>query len=358
MDIANSRLSPQVLTIEEAENLIRLVVKDEMFFKLTRIQADERVRVIIRAALSNISIPSLRDVAWRSLLQFHNNQRRIAHEISANRLFVFLALAYLKERKNNNLIKTFLYPFGNITNQVAKEIIERHYDEKNAKEILSFGNALDMHHERYMKDFVKPVIERMAREKALDPDAPGYIGRRMSLLARAELEVRYEYHQNQIQDFKARGVKLVVASSHSDCSDRCLPWQGRVYSLDGTYGLAPDGRRYVPLEIATNILTPNGKWYNGLLGFNCRHTMRAYNYGLSFPNVSPDVAKKQYSITQKQRAMERDIRRTKALMQMADGIDHEEFKRLKSRVENLYAVYKKYSRKNKRAYYPSRTKIL
>lgn len=358
MDIANSRLSPQVLTLEEAQSLIRIAVKDELFLKITRRECDERVKNIIQSALVKIKIPSLRDVTWRSLLQFYNEERRISREIGETRLFTFLALSYLLHTKHFNVSPKQRFYGDIIKPREVGAIIRNAFDEKTASEILTYGQALDMHHERYMNDYVKPVLDRMAKENALDPDAPGYIGRRMTLLARAEIEVRYDYHQRQIAEFKAKGVKLVVVSSHSDCSERCLPWQGRVYSLDGTYGIAPDGRRYVPLEIATNILTPNGKWYNGLFGFNCRHTMRAYKDGLTFPNISPDVAKKQYNITQKQRAMERDIRRTRASMQMAKEIDAEEYKRLKVRSENLYNAYKKFSRKNKRAYYPSRTRIL
>lgn len=357
MEIANSRLSPQVLTIEAAENLLREIAKDELFLKITRKQADEKAKAVIRAALLKISIPSLREVTWRSLLNFYNTQRRIAREIGATRLFAFLALASLVTARDNKGASSNVDYRAYMSAREAKDVIRRTFP-READEILTFGQPLDMYHEAYMKEYIKPTLDRMARERALDPEAPGYIGRRMSLMARAELEVRYDFHQKQIAEFKARGVKLVVVSSHADCSERCFPWQGRVYSLDGTYGTAPDGRPFIPLEIATNVLTPNGKWYNGLFGFGCRHYMREYKDGLTFPNVSNKETKKQYYITQKQRRLEREIRRARVNAVMAKGVDPDEYKRQKTRAEMLYRAYKSYSKKNHRAYYPSRTKIL
>lgn len=344
--IANSRFDPQILTLEEAQNLIRQAVKDEIFLLIPKNKVDARVRDIIRSTLKKIKIPSLKTAAYYSLLNFFNKLRRIAHENEMKRLLIFVALACLK---TNN--------YTSMTRQDAISIIRRSFVKKTSDEIL-YGQALNIHHERYMRDYVRPMLDKLVREKALDPDAPGYIGRRMTLLARSELEVRYDFHQKQISEFRARGVKLVVVSSHSDCSERCLPWQGRVYSLDGTYGKAPDGRMYIPIEIATNILTPNGKWYNGLFGFNCRHYMREYEDGLSFPNISKEEAKKQYRITQKQRSLERNIRRTRTEALMMKDCDTEEYKRLNERAKMLYKSYKEFSRQNNRAYFPSRTQIM
>ena len=129
---------------------------------------------------------------------------------------------------------------------------------------------------KYYKDVweenVLPTLDKIAQSKALDPnDLTG----RNSLRNLAEMEVRYTDHLDSIDDLKSRGVKLVIASTHADCSKRCLRWQGRIYSLDGTYGEI-NGKKYIPLEVATNIYytTKAGRVYkNGLLGFNCRHRL-------------------------------------------------------------------------------------
>ncbi len=92
-----------------------------------------------------------------------------------------------------------------------------------------------------------------------------------NLRNRAEMYVRHEAQQDSIEQMRKDGVKLVWASTHVDCSRRCAPWQGKLYSLDGTYGEI-NGKKYQPLENATDIwyTTKAGKrWKNGLLGFNC-----------------------------------------------------------------------------------------
>ena len=143
-----------------------------------------------------------------------------------------------------------------------------------------YGVPLQKFSQDYINDNIKPVYERLAKQYPFDPasvpqdkniflEQVKYIN---SLRNRAELEVRYNGHLENIEQLREQGNKLVIASSHADCSERCRPWQNRVYSLDKTTGIAPDGRKYVPIEEATDIYytTKAGKvWKNGLLGFNC-----------------------------------------------------------------------------------------
>lgn len=113
---------------------------------------------------------------------------------------------------------------------------------------------------------VKAELNRLMRGLSKD-EIKGADGR--TLRASAEMHVRYEAQRNSIADMRRAGVKLAWASTHRDCSPRCAPWQGKLYSLDGTSGTTEEGYPYQPLENATNILTKNGKWFNGLFGFNC-----------------------------------------------------------------------------------------
>ena len=112
------------------------------------------------------------------------------------------------------------------------------------------GIPLQKFSQEYIIKNVKPALDRLAEQEAKDPDD---ISGRNSLRNRAEMEVRYNDNQKSIAELKARGVRLVIASTHADCSERCRRWQGRVYSLDGTSGVTDDGRTYVPLEEATDI---------------------------------------------------------------------------------------------------------
>lgn len=112
---------------------------------------------------------------------------------------------------------------------------------------------------------VRKKVKSKIRELAQDG------GDGSGLRNRAEMYVRHEAQQASIDEMRASGVKLVWASSHIDCSKRCAPWQGKLYSLDGTYGEI-NGHQYQPLENAVNVYvtTKAGRvWKNGLLGFNC-----------------------------------------------------------------------------------------
>ena len=175
------------------------------------------------------------------------------------------------------------------------------------------------------------------------------------------MEVRYQGHINEVAGLRGKGVKLVIASAHADCSQRCMPWQGRVFSLDGTSGTTEDGRHYVPLEEATNVpyVTKAGRTYmNGLLGFNCRHYLVEYRNGYQFPKPNPFLEKREYQITEEQRRLERNVRiwRTRAVE--SQGQDAKTYKKAKAKAKEWNDAYIAFSKANNRAYYPSRTKIL
>ena len=153
----------------------------------------------------------------------------------------------------------------------------------------------------------------------------------------------------------------MICSTHADCSKRCAPWQGRVYSLDGTRGRTDDGRVYVPLEEATEIysITKAGKrWRNGLLGFNCRHFLVEYKTGYYFPEPNAAEEKKEYMITETQRRLERNVRDWRTVAVENKGVNHDRYVEARAKAIEWNKRYIEYSRKNKRAYYPSRTKIL
>ena len=212
--------------------------------------------------------------------------------------------------------------------------------------------------ELYIKYQVRPVLDRLAGQY---PKDPGDISGRNSLRNRAEMEVRYDGHTQNIAELKAQGVRLVIASAHADCSERCRPWQGRVYSLDGTSGTTDDGRRFVPLERATDIYytTKAGKTYkNGLLGFNCRHFLVAYKSGYRFPKPNAEEERRQYAITEQQRRMERVVLKWRTIAVESKGQDQTRYLYARKKAIEANRAYIDFSRENGRAYYPSRTKLL
>lgn len=333
----------QAIALEEAETEIRRTVKDEYFKQTPKTALDEKVKKIIREAVQNIVIPALRNAAIRSLLNFYSRQYAEIRRISSVSVAILLSLQKLNDRSVSAPVKA-----------MARRTLEYHGIPK----INLYGVPLQKYSQDYINENIAPVIDRLSKQFALDPDD---VSGRNSLRNRAEMEVRYNDHLEQITSLKAQGVKLVIASTHADCSARCAPWQGRVYSLDGTSGTTDDGRNYVPLETATDIFytTKAGKTYkNGLLGFNCRHYLVPYKSGYTFPKPNAAEERRQYAITLKQRQLERNVIKWKIDAVENKGVNKERYNTARKKAQEWNNAYIRYSMKHQRAYYPSRTKVL
>lgn len=355
MRIANDPLNYQAIAIEEAETELRLLVKDNFLARTKRNITDSKAKEIITNALKKIKIPSLRTAAKQSLINFYLRQQREINRINGANLLVLLSLISLTA-KSEKTAKTIPKP-----RSIA--IVREAIDNFNATHGTNFdttkiyGVPLQKFSNAYIKENVKPVLDNLSKQFALDPDD---ITGRNSLRNKAEMEVRYQSHLDNIEELREQGHRLVIASEHADCSERCKPYQGRVYSLDGTSGTTADGRKFVPLEEATQNpkdLTKRGV-YNGLLGYNCRHYLVPYKDGFRFPKPNPKVEESEYKITQKQRYLERQVRywRTEAIMKK--GVNVEEYQEAREKAIAYNQKYIKFSKDNGRAYYPSRTKLI
>lgn len=340
----------QAIALEEAETKIRQVVKDEFFAQTPKAAIDKKVFEIILAAEKEIKITALAIAARQSLLRFYSSQYDELRRSFGWQSSVLAALFLLNGR---TLTGRDIKPTQAQTAQAIQTLAERGFD---ASRLL--GAPLQKFSQDYMRDNVKPALDRLAAQQARDPDD---VSGRNTLRNRAEMEVRYNEQMEQIAELREQGVNLVICSTHADCSERCRPWQGRVYSLDGTRGRTDDGRSYVPLEEATDIYytTKAGKTYkNGLLGFNCRHFLVPYKTGYRFPKPNAAEERREYEITQEQRRLETVVRkwRTKAVeYKNTDRENH-----LKARRNAIAAnkAYIEYSKQHNRAYYPSRTALL
>ncbi len=181
------------------------------------------------------------------------------------------------------------------------------------------------------------------------------VSKTQSLFGHSELVARWEEQQQELAELRAK-TRLVVCSTHSDCSDRCAPWQGKVYSLDGTAGFTDDGRRFQPLENATQVRDKYGH-INGLRGYNCRHKLVPYRTGLKPIKVSEQERKVQIELTVQQRALERQIRHAKAQMFANKNEKTGKYAIYKKKVQNLMNKYKEFCIKYNRVQYRSRLQV-
>lgn len=345
--------STQISAIERAEQEIRQAAKDALFSQKSDASLKRKIAAIIKRACSEISIPELAKVAEKSLGQFYQRQRQLSFSINPRQTMVFLSLAKLAGDESDYT--------GKISVGRAREIIATSAVEEIIAPddiILPHGNALKMYHKDYFKKHVEPTLNRMASEQAIDPESTAIMGRNTTLRSRAEREVRHAGHIARIDELKGNGVRLVIISAHADCSERCRPFQGKVFSLDGTSGKTDDGRSFEPLENATDIYTKGGKWKNGLFGFNCRHYAVEYKTGYRFPKPSAESARTEYALTQKQRGMERNVRKWRIEAEMKKGVDKDAYRRARNKAIEWNKKYQAFSRKNGLTIHPSRVKLL
>ena len=334
--------------MEEAETQIRSIVKEEYVKRTPLAIINKKVNEVIKKALAKVKIPSLRLSATKSLINFFRRQYDEIKRISPDKLLIatFLYSYLIGERKPTEEQKTAL----------RRQNIS--ISNGRASTNLTYGVPLQKFSRDYFRDNVKPIYERLVKQYPLDPND---VSGRNSLRNLAEMEVRYQSHKDSIENLKAKGVKLVIASTHADCSERCAKWQGKVFSLDGTYGTTDDGRPYEPLENATDIYytTKAGKTYkNGLLGFNCRHFLIPYKSGYRFPKPNVNEERRQYGITLKQRELERQVRKWRTEAITLRGLNREAYLSARQKAIEWNKAYIKFSHDNGRAYYPSRTEII
>lgn len=314
------------------------------------------IHKIIRRACEQIRVPALADAARRSLTEFYITQMRQYRMMSFNTRLILTAFAVLSGYLRGDNAVMSKEDAATLLSRESGIPLPDIYGKSG------FGQALGIWHRTYINDYVRPTLDRIAAETPRDPDdVRTEADRRNSLRNRAEMEVRYNDHLRQVEELRSSGARLVIASVHADCSERCRPWQGRVYSLDGTEGTAPDGRHFVPLEKATDVFykTRAGKIYkNGLLGFNCRHYLIPWEPHLRFMMPTKAEAKEEYRITCIQRQMERNVRRLRAMADTYRGIDPERAKKAHKSAIEAYGQYKDFSKAHNRAYYPERVKLL
>ena len=210
-----------------------------------------------------------------------------------------------------------------------------------------------------IKDYDKKV-NREIRKLVDDNPKTSYYDkngkvRTKNLRNEAETRVRLEANREDINKVKDK-EKFVMTTSHADCSPRCEPWQGRLFSTDGTSGYK-DGMHYVPLKEAMEGENGDG---NGIIsGYNCRHRAVPYRKGMRKPEeYSKQEIKKERALDTKQRYHENRIRKMKLEEKLAsENGNIERAKILNERWKKENNKYEVFSLRNERAFYKWRTEI-
>ena len=185
-----------------------------------------------------------------------------------------------------------------------------------------------------------------------------------SLRNKAEMKVRYDVINEDLQRLKRKGTKFVVSSAHANASERCQWWQGKIFEIDidiatremGQYdGKKPkqtikgyiDGKPYYSLKEACE---------NGFLSYNCQHRLIAYFKGIHLQTYDMVKVEKRRNISQTQRGMERQIRDLRTRLELS--VDEQEKKALRKKIKVARERYAQFCSDNNVPRYDWRTKII
>ena len=150
-------------------------------------------------------------------------------------------------------------------------------------------------------------------------------GHYWSAEAYVNMDIRTTVHNVATQAVFTRneqyGNALVAVSAHAGARELCYPYQGRVYSTDGSSGTVEDlhGNMldYDSLDNTSYGLPA------GLLGINCGHFISPFIPGLSVIRDTPQDKEendRQYALSQQQRRLEREVRYAKREAAMMDAM--------------------------------------
>lgn len=340
-------LPQSALELERAQAVIRYVVKHAVMNATPWTVVDDIIRRVVNEYVSKIGDVELKAKAKKSLLNYATIQyRKTKSELSTINLALYPAFLVLATKGSSEAAKVH-----------AEAIIEQRAPilmERVKRDYVEIAQPL----RKYSVDYIKKVQETW-RDLATSEAKDSYSDR-VSLRNVAEMTERWERKVNELEELKAQGVDLVWISTHANASERCAPWQGKLYSISGRSGTI-DGIPFQPLSNAMDIFytTKEGKTYrNGCIsGFNCRHVLIPYKKGNKPIEVSDKVIAKYRAIEENQRAMERAIREKSALAIGLKDINRPQARYLAEQSKELYEQYKAYCDKNKVAYYPARCKV-
>ena len=290
-DRANESLNKQVGIIQDAQTEIKTLTLNCVLRRLDYGTTNKKVTALINKSINELESEDLKNNAKQTLTNY------------ASRVYLEWVKIFGTATLGIALINVF--SAKGIKTPISVQTTLQSLPQDLPDYTYNRGVALGIEPKAYEKQ-INEVLDSYAKEDYSE---------RYSLRASAERQLRAEWQDKQLQDLYASGIKFVWIDSHSNCSERCQAWQGKLYSLDGTSG-SIDGIPYQPLTNATDRYetTKAGKTYkNGTLtGFNCRHKAIPYRKGFKPETIPSEVINRQREIEQKQRELERNCRKYEA----------------------------------------------
>lgn len=289
---------------------------------------DYAVRAADAAALSGAAVPPAEDTAMNAMRSF---RRQAQQDINA----VNTVMRYKTKQA------------------FVTAVNEAFWDAEKSQRVynaLGMGTAEVLTGAESLQTGIRDAITKLS-EKGI----PAFIdraGREWSPEAYVRMDVKSTVgntaRQAQFDRCEQYGINIIEVDAHSGARPLCAPYQGRLYSLDGSSGTVKGGSgneySYEPLTS-----TSYGQ-AAGLFGINCGHHNYPFKPGVNFKRYFPleteeqlSENSKQYKAFQKQRALERNVRAAKRDCMMCDAAgDKEGFAKASQKLARRKESYSDY----------------
>lgn len=227
--------------------------------------------------------------------------------------------------------------------------------ERQAKNVLNLTNQtlLDQTRSKYADTLNKVSVEvgsgiidgesaiRKTVREWSDDGIPALItrdGRKLGVEGYVRTVMRSTTNNmvNEMQDtrFNEYGIELIEVTSKAGARPKCAPYQGRIFSLK------PNHPRYSYIG-NTSMGQPDG-----LFGINCGHDKFPFVEGFSEQTYKPYPKEENdriYKESQRQRAIERGIRKAKTRLRMMEEIgDKKGIEQAKKLIRNRQATMREF----------------
>lgn len=248
--------------------------------------------------------------------------------------------------------------YVNAVNSIYRDTAE---GRQSALDIMGKGAAKAVSGQMSLQEATRKTIRELAqkgipafvdkRGREWSPEAYVMMDMRSTLgnTARAAQDARCDLY----------GINLIEVSSHMGARPLCAPYQGRIFSRDGSKGVTVDGAGgkiyYTPLS-ETSYGQPGG-----LFGINCGHVQYPFVPGINFQRYFPypkEENDRRYMQFQQQRAMERGIRAAKReCMMLQETGDTEGLQKASLRLRTQREKYRAYCKETGLKQHNDRTQV-
>lgn len=285
-------------------------------------------------------------------------------DIPAEESALGAAKAFQKQAASDlNLVNTVMqYKAGsayvNAVNAIYRDTAE---SRQGALDIMGKGAAKAVSGQMSLQEATRKTIRELAQK-----GIPAFVdkrGREWSPEAYVMMDMRSTLGNTARAAQNARcdeyNIQLIEVSSHMGARPLCAPYQGRIFSRDGSKGVTTDGVGgkiyYTPLS-ETSYGQPAG-----LFGINCGHVQYPFVPGINFQRYFPypkEENDRRYMQFQQQRAMERGIRAAKReCMMLQETGDTEGLQKASLRLRNQREKYRAYCKETGLKQHNDRTQV-